>query len=268
MSGCISNNYTYTTYPACQISNTRDICQASNSYNYPGQEYYSSGSQYIKNYYPHINQTQQLNSPVETPLITDPTIKEVVNKLKEVQYLPGDIDYIKSLGVNILYNNGEEAIKTLMERGSKIEFGKVKDPKIHAQFDNDKNIVTINDKYKKTKDPAVILAISEALFHELGHAKDKDGISSIQEEIDCLALNTLAYRCHYRKYSQVFNSAQNADIINNGVALYERLFFDKDPSKQGLVKRIIDRYGDLPMESPNHKAPISTGILAKIGNVK
>lgn len=110
----------------------------------------------------------------------------------------------------------------------------------------------------------MILAISEAMFHEAGHSKDKDGLSSIQEEIDCLALNTLAFRYHSLKYAKVFEKAKDSAIINDGVALYAKLYFDKDPNKQALVNRIIEKYGDLDFTSPNHAIPNNSILMSGI----
>ncbi|EKE03282.1 MAG: hypothetical protein ACD_20C00225G0026 [uncultured bacterium] len=259
-----------------------------NSYTPPTTDYQNTGyvgSQYMRSYaYPQIKQTTRNNySNPQTvyppqgiytqqavqnsniiPWITDPIIQTAINALREVRYLPGDTEYMKNLGVNILYNNGEEAIQTILNRGLRVEFGPVSNPKVHAQLDNDNNLVIINEKYRGNTNPAVTLAISEAIFHELGHAKDNDGISSIQEEINCLALNTLANRYHQQIYPQVFNSPGNAEILDNGVSLYTRLFFDPNPKKEALVNRIIEKYGNLPMESPNHNIPLSAKISEKL----
>lgn len=264
---------------------------------YQNAGYFPVGSQYMRSYaYPQIKQTNQYNpqnaynpqttytqqaispytssynyNPVQATQnsskiswITDPIITEAINKLREVRYLPGDVEHMKNLGVNILYNNGEEAIQTILQRGLKVEFGPVSNPKTHAQLDNHNNLVIINEKYRGTTNPAVTMAISEAIFHELGHAKDNDGISSIQEEIDCLALNTLANRYHQQTYPQVFNLPGNAEILDNGVSLYTRLFFDPDPKKEALSNRIIEKYGDLPMESTYHNVPLSAKIAEKL----
>ncbi|MEI7474652.1 MAG: hypothetical protein WCK67_07715 [bacterium] len=223
-------------------------------------------SMYAKSYVtPQIAQAQSLKSINK---IVDPTIREALEKLREVKFLPGDLDYLNSMGVNTVYKSGEEAVKTIIERGIKVEFAPVDSPKAHAQWDCENNRIVINDKYKDTKDPAVILAISEAMFHEAGHAKDNDGISSIQEEIDCLALNTLAFRYHLSKYQKVFDNAQDAAIINDGVALYARLYFDKDPNKQALVNRVLDKYGDLPFTSPNHSIPSNSLLMSGITKAK
>ncbi|OGI22718.1 MAG: hypothetical protein A2287_02845 [Candidatus Melainabacteria bacterium RIFOXYA12_FULL_32_12] len=285
MLGQVSNLNNY--YNAGYIPNT--LIPASNAnYNFPAQdyqspEYFSTGSQYMRNYaYPQLARTTphttyaypQIQAPqysMDIPWITDPAIKESINKLREVRYLPGDVEHMKKLGVNILYNSGEEAMQTILKRGLRIEFGPVSSPKAHAQLNNDNNMVIINEKYRGTKDPAVILAISEAIFHELGHAKDNDGLSSIQEEINCLALNTLANRYHQYVYPQIFSSTNNADILNNGVSLYTRLFFDPDPKKEALANRIAEKYGDLPLESPNHSVPLAAQVSQKtkvLNNVK
>lgn len=228
---------------------------------YQTQNYYPSGYDPMKSYvYPQIVKTQ---NSFDIPWITDPVIKEAINKLYEVRFLPGDLEYLNKLGVNTIFYSGEEAVKIIPEKGLRVEFGEVSSPKIHAQWQKENNLIVINEKYKDTKDPAVILAISEAIAHELGHAKDGDNISSIQEEIDCLALNTLANRYHQYRYPNVFNTGSNADIINDGVGLYTKLFFDPDPKKQALVARVIEKYATLPLESPNHPVPLAAKIANK-----
>ena len=227
-----------------------------------------NGSAYVKSYvFPQIVYPQKPESLSNIPGVKDPVILEALNKLREVRYLPGDAEYIRNMGLKTIYNNGQEAINMLISKNLKVEFGQVSDPAIHAQWINSENKVIINEKYKDTKDPAVIMAISEAIFHELGHAKDGDELSSIQEELECLALNTLAYRYHRAYYPDAFKSAANADIINNGVSLYEKLFFDPDIEKKGLVNRVIDKYGSLPLESPNHSLPIAALVEKRLANV-
>lgn len=223
------------------------------------------GSQYVRSYvYPQINQVQSIQQP---SWASDPVLSEAVSRLKEVKFLPGDLEHMKKLGVNPIYNSGEEAINLLVAKGFKVEFGPVSSPKCHAQWEKENNKIVINDKYKGTTDQGVILAISEALFHELGHAKDDDNISSIQEEFDCLALNTLANRYHQYYYPAAFQNTSNADIVNDGVCLYTKLFFDSDPEKQALVQRVIEKYGNLPLESPNHESAVTTKILSKLTNL-
>lgn len=224
------------------------------------------GSMYAKSYiFTQITQAQSIKSINK---ITDPTIKEALEKLREVKFLSGDLEYLNSMGVNTIYKSGEEAIKTIFDNKINIEFAPIDSNKAHAQWDCENNKIIINDKYKNTKDPAVILAISEAMFHEAGHAKDKDGVSSIQEEIDCLALNTLAFRYHSLKYAKVFEQAKDSAIINDGVALYAKLYFDKDPNKQALVNRVIEKYGDLDFNSPNHPTPNNSVLIKGIAKAK
>lgn len=225
-----------------------------------------TGSPYAKSYVtPQISQAQSLKSINK---ITNPVIREALEKLREVKFLAGDLEYLNSMGVNTIYKSGEEAVKHILDNNIKVEFAPVDSPMAHAQWDCSNNMIIINDKYKDTKDPAVILAIAEAMFHEAGHAKDNDDQSSIQEEIDCLALNTLAFRYHMSKYQKVFENASDAKIINDGVALYARLYFDKDPDKQALVHRIIEKYGDLEFSSPNHDIPQNSLLMKGILNSK
>lgn len=216
-----------------------------------------NGSMFIRSYYPQVNGIQAFKSSKTNNNV----INESLDELEKVEFLPGDLEHMESLGVNPIFNNGKEARELIEERGIKVEFGHVDGEKCHAQWNNDTNTIVINDKYKNTKDKAIIFAISEAIFHEAGHAKDADGETSIQEEFDCLALNTLANRYHQKYYPEVFKSSPNADILNDGVCLYSKLFFDDDPDKTALAKRIIKVYGDLPLESPNHKTSMTARLI-------
>jgi len=139
----------------------------------------------------------------------------------------------------------------LRKNDIEVVFDKVDTDDIHAQWINSQNKIVINEKYRNTRSMAEIYAISAALFHEISHAKDKDSISSIQEEIDCLAMNALAFNVFLNKHPKIFNG-NSSPIIKDGVALYTNLFLGDD--KQALMKRIKLKYGDLKLESPNHKA--------------
>jgi len=200
--------------------------------------------------YNHTNKIQKLN----IPWVTDPVLQQALSRLADVKFLPEDVQALQDMGVNKIFDSGEEALKLLMDKKLKIEFGPLSTPKAHAQWVNSENTVLINEKYRGTKNLAEILAISEAIMHEIGHAKDGDDNSSIQEELDCLALNTLANRYHQQKYPDIYNNNSDSAIINDGVALYTKLFFDSDPKKTALMARIAEKYGDLPVESPNHSA--------------
>ena len=147
--------------------------------------------------------------------------------------------------------SGKEAMDYARNSNISIIFGKVDQPDVHAQWVNDKRTIVINDRYKDSKNPAEIYAISAAILHELAHSKDNDGISSIQEEIDCLALNALAYEFYDKKYPKLFKNA-SAPIIQDGVALYAKLFLENHP--QELKERIKLKYGNLSTESPYHPA--------------
>ena len=83
----------------------------------------------------------------------------------------------------------------------------------------------------------------------MAHATDDDSISSIQEEIDCLAMNSLAYKAFSKKYKNVFCGGKSK-IIKDGVELYANLFFFDN--KNNLIKRISEKYGNLALSSPFH----------------
>ena len=121
------------------------------------------------------------------------TINLALEKLSELNFSKSDIEKVARYGAVPVFKNGKEAIEFAKANSIPIIFGKVDQPDIHAQWVNDKNTIIINESYRFTKSPEIIYAISAAILHELGHAKDADGISSIQEEIDCLSLNALAF---------------------------------------------------------------------------
>jgi hypothetical protein len=246
-------NSPYKTIPA--YTSVPDYTPSSQPY-----EQFSLETTYVKNY---VALKIKKANPINVPWLSDPSIKQALQKLAEVEYLPGDVEHMKNLGVNLIFKNGQEAIKTLIDKKINIVFAPVSNPKVHAQWGNNNNTIVINEKYRNTQNLAEILAISEAIFHEAGHAKDSDNLSSLQEEIDCLALNTLANRYHQYMYIGAFNS-NSSDIINNGVSLYTKLFFDSDSNKTALAKRILEKYGELPINSPNHPTLLPSIILNSI----
>lgn len=216
-------------------------------------------SQSIKNYvYPQINTTPQ------APILTGNTLNDAMNELQNIVFYPQDIKYMQSLGVNVRFNNGKEIAEFIKNNKIKVEFDKMDCEGAHAQWDKENNRITINEKYRNTKNPLEIVAISEAICHEGGHAKDADDISSIKEEFDCLALNTLANRYHRLAYPELFKQNSDAAILKDGVNLYTELFFDDDSIKERLANRVIEKYGDLPLESPNHAITVNSPVLNNI----
>lgn len=178
------------------------------------------------------------------PWINNPTILKSLEELYKVEFDKNDVDYIKSFGIQLPFTGGKQAVEFLRRANVRIIFDKM--PKdVHAQYDFDENFIKINNAYEHTNNLGEILAISEAILHEAGHAKDGDASSSVQEELSCLATNALAHRYLKKRYHQEFNTS-NARIVNDGVNIYEILFFDKDPNKTALIARIKDKYGDLP----------------------
>lgn len=192
-------------------------------------------------------------SPVSNdfPWLKNMSIEFALNSLKNVTFSQNDVDYVNAMGLYLPFLSGQEAIKFMKESNVRIGYTKMNDASIHAQYDFDKNFIGINDKYKNTNDFPVILAISEAIFHEAGHAKDNDGKSSVQEELECLSLNVLAHKYHKALYPDIFKNKKE-HIIADGVELYTQLFFDKDPQKKALIKRVQDKYGFLPAGDEKH----------------
>lgn len=188
-------------------------------------------------------------------------IQQALNLLGQIRNLPQDEAYIRHLGVNPGFRNGQDAMQVIRNKGIRVEFGDMGDSPAHAQWMSDQNLIMINQRYRgDSSDPATLRAISEAIYHEAGHAAGNgDGESSVQEELNCLALNTLAHRYHAATVPGYASNISNNRLLSDGVALYAKLFFDPDPQKQALVNRVVEKYGDLPLTSPGHEVPtIST----------
>ena len=190
------------------------------------------------------------------PADNQATLNQAMSLLGQIQNLPADEAYMRHLGVNPVFKNGAEALQLILAKGIKVEFGDMGDSPAHAQWAADKNTIMINQKYQGDTSPETLYAISEALYHEAGHAAGNgDNQSSIQEELNCLSLNTLAHRYHTTIDPQYAQSASTSRLIADGVAVYAKLFFDADPNKQALIDRVVKKYGDLPISSPGHEPP-------------
>lgn len=183
-------------------------------------------------------------------------IDQALAILAHTKNQPEDEAYLRSLGINIIFHSGQEALNLIRSRGSQVVFGDMGDSKAHAQFLSDDNILMINQKYQGDYSQPTLYALASAIYHEAGHLAGKgDNDDSIQEELDCLALNTLAYRAHVTENPDYGKAVSNCRLIADGVALYPKLFFAPDPSKTALVKRVTEKYGDLPLSSPDHPIP-------------
>lgn len=195
--------------------------------------------------------TDAADAVQKMPWVKDKLLRDALAELKELKFDPNDIKYLKNMGVNVPYKSGKEAVDFIAKNNIRIIFDKPSEKGVHAQYDFSRNIITINERYKKSQDFSIMLAIGEALLHEAGHAKDFDGESSIQEELDFLGMNAVAHRAFLIKYGNLFSDS-NAPIINDGVSVYAKLFFEPDPEKQSLIKRLREKYGDLPTGDRMH----------------
>lgn len=195
---------------------------------------------------------QNNNSPTINPWQNEKTIHTALNELEQVQFDVNDVNYLKNMGVQIKFNSGKEAVDFIYKKNIKIKFHNISSNSIFAQYDHKNNAILINENYKSTTNQAEILAISEAILHECGHSIDEDYNNSIQEEINNLALNTLAHKFYSKKYPQIFKTS-NSLIVQDGVNVYADLFFDKDPAKQALVNRLKLKYGFLPSHDRKHQ---------------
>ena len=185
--------------------------------------------------------------------VKDPVIVKAFDYLKGLEFNPEDIKYIQSVGVVLPFTRPKDAVKFINDNNIRIKFAPLESERVHAQYDYDTNFIEINELYQNTENPAEFLAISEAILHEVGHAKDKDGNSSVQEEMDCLAMNALSHRVLSKKYPDIFDSVDSL-IVKDGVCVYPKLYFDEDSTKQGLVDRLKFKYGDLPAGDSRHPA--------------
>lgn len=195
--------------------------------------------------------------------LSTPPIVRALKELEQIEFDKNDIKYIESMGIKPTLKSGKEVIDVIKNNSISVCFGKTDEVDVHAQWDNAQNKIVINEKYKDTRNFAEILAIACAIGHEAGHAKDKDNISSVQEELDNLAVNVLLDRAFDKKYGLVIHNEKNSDIIAKGVNLYSELFFKKG-GKLELISHVSSKYGDLPVSSPNH-SPSDTAI--KISDV-
>lgn len=194
-------------------------------------------------------------TPIETTKAQQGTIQRAMDELSKVNFSTNDVLYMKNLGVNLPFENGKEAVDYLNSKNIDVMYANFSNKNVHACLDTTQNtpVVLINSNYKDLASFPDILAISEAMLHEAGHAKDDDSDNSIQEEIDCLALNVLAHQHYKETYPDIFKD-QNSPLFFEGVSLYNKLFFDFDPEKTALKKRIAEKYGFLNASSKNHLA--------------
>ncbi len=204
-----------------------------------------------------------------------------LQRLGQIQNLPQDEAYMQQLGLPPIFHNGQEALQVIQNNHIRVAFGDMGDTKAHAQWVADQRLIMINAKYRGDDSPTTLYAIAEAIYHEAGHAAALvtdprtgqrqnlslaatlpgntgpvgDDQSSLQEESECLALNTMAHRYHEAIDPAYAQAASNLPLLRDGVQLYSRLFFDADPYKNALIARIIDKYGELPLSSPGHEPP-------------
>lgn len=194
------------------------------------------------------------------PWVKDKNILMALNELKQITFYPVEVAELQKIGVSIPFESGADAVSFLKKSNTRIVFDEMEQD-VHAQYDFAKNFIKINKIYQNTLNTAEILAIAEAILHEAGHAKDNDNQSSMQEEINFLGTNALAHRDLQRRYPHMF-STSNALIVKDGVSVYEKLFFDPDPRKNALVKRLQIKYGYLPVGDRKHP-PSELAIRAK-----
>lgn len=193
------------------------------------------------------NQLIELNFP----WLENKTLKKALAEIVDINFDTNDFNYIKSNGIIPPFSSGKEVLHFLSYSNVRIDFGEMSDVQAHAQYNFHKNTIFINKQYKNTINKAEILAIAEAILHEAGHAKDYEGNSSIQEELECLSINAMAHRFLQKKYPNIF-AKENSPIIKDGVSIYAKLFFDKNIN--ALKARVAEKYGDLKTGDYLHPA--------------
>lgn len=185
------------------------------------------------------------------PWIKEENLLEAVNNLNYLKFDKKDVKHVQSLGVVLPFLSGSEAVDFIKNSHTEIKFAPMASENTHAQYDYDDNCIKINEIYKDTKNPAEIFAISESILHEAGHAKDQDDSSTVQEELDCLALNAISHRAICKNSPNIFEQA-DSKIVKDGVRVYSDLFFDEDPNKEALVQRVKQKYEHLPAGDLKH----------------
>lgn len=185
------------------------------------------------------------------PWVKEENLLKAVNQLNYIKFDKDDVKHVQSMGIVLPFQSGKEAVDYIKNSHIGIKFDKFDSKYVHAQYDFDNNCIKINDIYKNTQNKAVILAISEAILHETGHAKDKDEGTSLQEEIECLALNAIAHRSIVKNIPNAFENSDSL-IVKDGVCVYGDLFFGANDSKSALTERIKIKYGHLPVGDFKH----------------
>src|SRR5574344_1600175 len=185
-----------------------------------------------------IKSHEKKEIPLDT---TNPNIIKACHELDNVEFSQDDIDYVKQMGIVLPFTRGKDAIAFMKANNIKVGFAPIESKQIYAQYDNEKNIIKVNSLYKDSSSLADITAISGAILHELGHAKDKDSQSSIQEEMENLPINALSFRAFKKEYGQLSKDSPISDVAQK----YSKLFFDENPKKSALIARLADKYGNL-----------------------
>ena len=213
------------------------------------------------------NQTEKMLIKVQFSHIKNPYILSALQELNSVKFNSSDVIYLRSIGVKPAFDSGEDAVKFLSKNKINILFKETMSKDIFAQYNYQNNEIVINKEYKEPKTKGDILAISEAIMHEAGHAVDNDFANSVQEEINNLGINVLTHKFYEKKYPNVFEYS-NSPLVKDGVNLYAKLFFDPDPDKQALVNRLKTKYGYLPSNDTIHPASYLALRVKAENNIK
>ena len=208
---------------------------------------------------------------MQAPPMTDPALSQALQLVAQIRNLPRDEANMHRLGVDLIFRNGQEAVDLIRTKGIQVVFGDMGDSEAHAQWLAEQNTIMINQRYRGNPSRDNLFAIAEAIYHEAGHAaRNGDGEASIQEEFNCLALNTMAHGYHEAIDPGYAQSGLQSRLMQDGVKLYRKLFdqafatFDPSvrqqhpalrPGLQPLIGRVLQKYGMLPVESADHRVP-------------
>lgn len=220
-------------------------------------------------------------NPIVNPKSDQAILGQALNLLGSIRHIPQEEAYLRHLGLSPCFRNGQEALQMIKNNQINVVFGDMGDSLAHAQWMADQRTIMVNQKYRGDNSPATLYAISEALYHEAGHAANVvtdpvtgqphnlsvggngptsigDDESSIQEELDCMALNSLAHGYHEAIDPAYAKAASTSRLLHDGVQLYYRyLLQDPDPFKNAIINRMVNKYGDQPLSSPGHEPPRS-----------
>ena len=83
---------------------------------------------------------EEINFKKDFPWLKDKTLQSSIELLNEITFSEKDIAEMKSIGVNVPFKNGKEAVDFLKKNNIRISFEKPADQNVHAQYEFATNI--------------------------------------------------------------------------------------------------------------------------------